>query len=111
MAPLRGQIEKARKVRERNVELKKENERLKAELERMQNAVDQFVERHEEGKIERKTENLQAIAKLRAERETHEVEFCAFVLGQLRPYVDGEYDLDDGSVRRIVQRVAAMLKS
>jgi uncharacterized membrane protein YccC len=111
MVPLEHQWENTKKMKERNAELLHENQKLKAELERMQSAVARFIGRHTDAKAERQTRKLAALAAMRAERETHVVEFFAFVLSQLRPHVDGEFDLDEESVRRIVSDAGRMLRS
>jgi hypothetical protein len=106
----RQQLEGAKALRARNADLAAENRRLKGELDKHREQVAEYVVRHREAKADQRTRELQELAALRKHAETHKAELYAFVLSQLGQFVDGQCDLGEKSVRRIVAR-AAVLKS
>lgn len=91
--------------------LRDENEHLKAQLAKLKRAVRQFAVCHRENKADRRTRELQELAEIRAANEEKDVSFYAFILDQLRPLVDGQYDVTEESVRKLITKAAEILKS
>jgi hypothetical protein len=50
------------------------------------------------------------LAALRGETERCNLDFYAFVVAQLQPFVDGEYGVDEESVRRLVAKAGELVK-
>jgi ribosomal protein L29 len=105
------QLEGAKEIRGRNADLAAENRRLKGELARLRAQVAQYVVRRREARADQRTRELQELAELRGQTETHNAELYPFVLSQLGQFADGQYSLDATSVRGIVARAAASLRS
>jgi hypothetical protein len=98
-------------LKTQNAQLEAENERLRTQYNEIQTKVTRYVIRHREMKAETKTQQLQRLASIRKETETHDIEFYGFVLSQLKQYIDGNYDVDEESVRKLITRVAMLLRS
>jgi regulator of sigma D len=95
----------------RNGDLLAENESLKTQLAEVKESVRQYLIRHRASRADTETKELQRLAMLRAEAEKHNIELYAFVLSQLRQFLDGRYDVDEESARKSVINAAAMLRS
>lgn len=91
--------------------LRDENEHLKNQLAKLKRAVRQFAVCHRENKADRRTRELQELAEIRAACEEKDVSLYAFILDQLRPLVDGQYDVTEESVRKLITKAAETLKS
>jgi hypothetical protein len=98
-------------LKTQNIELADRNRQLRSQLSEIQDRLTKFVIRHKELKAENKTRELQQLAALRREIEVRGIDFLAFVLSQLKPHIDGAYDVDEESVKRIIVRAAAKLRS
>jgi hypothetical protein len=110
MALLRQRVEPARAAAAVSVEMEKENGHFRMEIERLNAAVADFGIRHKEAKARRKTRDLQELAALRGENERRDLDFQAFVVEQLGPFMDGEFGVDEDSVRRLVTMAGELVR-
>jgi hypothetical protein len=88
-----------------------ENETLKAQLAEIKDALRQYLIRHRANRAESQSRELQKLAMIRADAEKHNIELYAFILSQLRQFIDGTYDVDEASAKRSILKAATMLRS
>ncbi|OHT04791.1 hypothetical protein TRFO_06248 [Tritrichomonas foetus] len=103
--------ESMRELKRKCDKLTKENEQIRDNFEKAKLLIEQFVITHRETKAERRTRELQELAKIRSEQEEKEVNLYSYITSQFRQYMEIDTDnLNEESVRNIVRRAAAMLK-
>jgi hypothetical protein len=95
----------------RNQELIAENESLKTQLDEIKGNIRQYLIRHRASRAEIETKELKKIASIRAEAERRNIELYAFILSQLRQFIDGSYDVDEESARRLVIKAASRMQA
>lgn len=92
--------------------LTSENEQLKDNLSRVKLLVQQFVISHRETKAERRTRELEELARIREETESKNLELYSFISTQFQQFVDSDQQaLNEDSVKAIIKKAADILKS
>jgi hypothetical protein len=109
LAALR-EISKRTEWKAENKRLSAENRELRAQVSERQDRLSEFVIQHREAKAAQRTAFLQEIANIRAAAEAHDVDLYGFILSALSPCINGRYDVDEESAKKVVARAASRLR-
>lgn len=91
--------------------LQKEKSEIAAKLKHVKLLAKKFVIQHQDNKAERKTNELQELARQRAQFETQQLELYSYIIFQLQAFFDVEsHDIDEKTVRCLIAQAADKLK-
>lgn len=91
--------------------LQKEKSEIAAKLKHVKSLAKKFAIQHQDNKAERKTNELQELAKQRAQFETQQLELYSFIIFQLQAFFNVEsHDIDEKTVRCLIAQAAAKLR-
>ena len=98
-------------LKRRCMKLEKENDRLRQNFAEARLLIEKFIITHRENKAERRSRELNELAKIRAENEKKNLDLYSYITTQLRQFMDFEFlTLDEKAVRLVVSKAAAQLK-